>query len=306
MAEADRLGPQQRSPGALLRSRIAASGLVQAMAVHSPLAAVLAEEAGFEAAWASGFELSALYGLPDLSLLSMTQHLDMLRAITGRCPGLSVVADLDTGHGNAVNAAHAVAEYERAGAAAVVIEDKHFPKVTSLAPDGARQDLVRVEEFQGKLEAACAARRDPAGLVVVARTEALIADLGQAEALRRAHAYAEAGADMVLVHSKQKTPDEVEAFVRAWDGKVPLALVPTSYPEMDVSRVRALGEGRVGLVIWGNHAIRASVRAMQDVFARVRAKGGVHGVEAHIAPVAEVFRLQGMDQANELERRHVR
>lgn len=304
MAETDRDGLQQRSPGALLRSRIAASGLVQAMAVHSPLAAVLAEEAGFKAAWASGFELSALYSLPDLSLLSMTQHLDMLRAITGRCPGLSVVADLDTGHGNAVNAAHAVAEYERAGAAAVVIEDKHFPKVTSLAPDGARQDLVRVEEFQGKLEAACAVRRDPAGLVVVARTEALIAGLGQAEALRRAHAYVEAGADMVLVHSKQKIPDEVEAFCRAWDGRVPLVLVPTSYPELTVDRIRTLG--RVGLVIWGNHAIRAAVRAMQDVFARVRAEGGVHGVEAGIAPVAEVFRLQGMDQANDLERKYVR
>lgn len=291
------------NPGKLLRTRIAGAEVAQAMAVHSPLSALLAEEAGFEAVWASGFELSALYGLPDLSLISMTQHLDMVRAITGRCPGLPVVADLDTGFGNAVNVAHAVSEYERAGVAAVVIEDKQFPKVTSLAPGQARQDLVGLEEFQGKVEAACAARRDPE-LMVVARTEALIAVLGQAEALRRATAYAEAGADMVLVHSKQKTPDEIAAFCHAWDGRVPLVLVPTSYPELTVDRIRALD--RVGLVIWGNHAVRAAVRAMRDVFARVRLEGGIHSAETDIVPVAEVFRLQGMSQADELEHRFVR
>lgn len=291
------------SQASALRQIISQYGIAQAMATHSPLSALLAQEAGFQAVWASGFELSALYGLPDLSLVSMTQHLDMVRAITGRCPGLPVIADLDTGFGNAVNVAHAIVEYERAGVAAVVIEDKHFPKVTSLAPGQARQDLVRAEEFQGKLEAACAARRDP-DLIVVARTEALIAGLGQAEALRRAAAYAEASADMVLVHSKQKTPDEVEAFCRAWDGRVPLVLVPTSYPELTVERIRALG--RVGLVIWGNHAVRSAIKAMQDVFARVQAEGSVHGVESTIVPVAEVFRLQGMGNANEIELKFVR
>lgn len=293
----------QSSPGRKLRDRIVASGVAQAMAAHSPLSALLAEEAGFEAVWASGFELSALYGLPDLSLISSTQHLQMVDTIIARCPGLPVVADLDTGFGNAVNVAHAVAAYERAGVAAVVIEDKHFPKVTSLAPGHARQDLVRAEEFQGKVEVACTARRTQ-DLVVVARTEALIAGLGQKEALRRASAYAEAGADMILVHSKHKTPDEILAFCRTWDGKVPLVLVPTSYPELTVQCVHALG--CVGLVIWGNHAIRAAVRAMQAVFTRVRADGGVHEVEAEIASVAEIFRLQDMDKANELERRYVR
>jgi len=290
------------SPGQLLRSRMDA-GVAQAMAVHSPLSAVLAEEAGFEAVWASGFELSALCGLPDLSLISMSTHLEMVRAINSRCPSLPIVADLDTGFGNAVNAAHAVREYERAGVAAIVIEDKHFPKVTSLAPGAARQDLVRVAEFQGKVMAACAVRQDP-DLIVIARTEALIAGLGQAEALHRASAYAEAGADMVLVHSKQTTPDEVEAFCRAWDGQVPLVLVPTSYPELTVERIRKLG--KVGLVIWGNHAIRASVNAMQKVFGTIRAEGGILGVESAISPVAEIFRLQRMNEADKLERRFVR
>ncbi len=94
-------------------------------------------------------------------------------------------------------------QYERAGVGAIVMEDKSFPKVTSLIAGG-RQDMVRIEEFQGKIEAARSARRDP-DLVVVARTEALIAGLGQEEALKRARAYEAAGADLILVHSKQKS-----------------------------------------------------------------------------------------------------
>ncbi|MBX9943567.1 MAG: phosphonopyruvate hydrolase [Reyranella sp.] len=287
--------------GTRFRQILAKNGLVEAMAAHSPLSAMLAAEAGFDAVWASGFELSALYGVPDVSVVSMTQHLEMTRAIVERS-GLPVVADIDTGFGNAINVLYAVEQYERAGAAAVVMEDKSFPKVTSLVAGG-RQDMVRIEEFQGKIEAARAARRDP-DFVIVARTEALIAGLGQDEALKRARAYEAAGADMVLVHSKQKTPDEIEAFVHAWDGKVPIALVPTAYPQMTVARVRALG--KVGLLIWGNHAIRASVAAMRSTFAQIRRDGGIQGVEAGIATVEDVFDLQGMRTVKDDEKRFLR
>ena len=272
-----------------LRDGIERADLLHVMAAHSPLSAKLAEEAGFDGIWASGFELSALYGLPDASLVTMTQHLDMVRAMAERS-SLPIVADIDTGFGNAVNVVYAVAQYERAGAAAVVIEDKSFPKVTSLAADG-RQELVRIEEFQGKIEAACATRRDRR-FVIIGRTEALIAGLGEAEALRRAAAYERAGADMILVHSKQKTADEVESFVRAWSGKAPIVLVPTAYPEMNAERIKTLG--KVKMVIYGNHAIRASVTAMKDVFARIRLDGGIHNVNKDIVTVEEIFRLQGM------------
>src|SRR5690242_4712754 len=141
-----------------LRQKMSDRGLVHVMAAHSPLSARLAEEAGFDGLWASGFELSALYGLPDVSLISMTQHLEMMRAIAAQS-SLPIVADIDTGFGNAINVVHAIAEYERAGAAAVVIEDKTFPKVTSLVADG-RQELLRIEEFQGKIAAAIATRRN--------------------------------------------------------------------------------------------------------------------------------------------------
>ncbi|MGI6247730.1 MAG: phosphonopyruvate hydrolase [Pseudochelatococcus sp.] len=274
-----------------LRDRIAENGLAHVMAAHSPLSARLAEEAGFDGLWASGFELSALYGLPDVSLISMTQHLDMVRAMAEQS-SLPIIADIDTGFGNAINVIHAIKQYERAGAAAVVIEDKTFPKVTSLIAGG-RQELLRIEEFQGKIRAAIAIRSD-LDFLIIARTEALIAGLGEEEALKRAAAYEEAGADMILVHSRQKTPDEVESFVRAWNGKVPIVIVPTAYPEMNEERIKALG--KIAIVIYGNHALRASVTAMQDVFARILKDRGIHNVNKDIVPVEEIFRLQNMDQ----------
>ena len=284
-----------------LRSLMAERGLLQIMATHSPLSARLAEEAGFDGLWASGFELSALYGLADVSLITMTQHLEMLQAIAARS-SLPIVADIDTGFGNAVNVVHAVREYERAGAACVVIEDKSFPKVTSLVADG-RQDLLRIEEFQGKIEAARASRQSK-DFLIVARVEALIAGLGQAEALKRANAYVEAGADLILIHSKQKTPEEIEAFIAAWSGAVPLVLVPTAYPEMTVERMRATG--KVGMAIWGNHSIRAAVTAMQEVYRRILADGGIQEVDKDIVPVAEIFRLQDMDEVKDIEGRYLR
>ncbi|CDX12328.1 Phosphonopyruvate hydrolase [Mesorhizobium plurifarium] len=281
---------------ASLRAHICAGRLAHVMAAHSPLSAILAEEAGFHGIWASGFELSALYGLPDASLVSMTRHLDMVRAMAEQS-SLPIIADIDTGFGNAINVIYAIQQYERAGAAAVVIEDKAFPKVTSLLADG-RQELIRTEEFAGKIRAAVATRTD-ADFLVIARTEALIAGLGEAEALKRAGAYEEAGADMILIHSKRKMPDEVESFVRAWRGEAPIVIVPTAYPEMNETRIRALG--KIAMVIYGNHAIRAAVTAMKDVFARIRADGGIHRIDPEIVSVEEIFRLQKMDavKANE-------
>ncbi|MDO9714110.1 phosphonopyruvate hydrolase [Paracraurococcus lichenis] len=283
---------------ATLRAKLDVSRPAVAMAAHNPLAAKLAAEAGFDAIWGSGFELSASHAVPDASILPMDTHLEMMRAM-GEVQEAPVIADIDTGFGNAVNVAYAVPKYAAAGVAAVVIEDKTFPKDSSLRPGG-RQELVPVGEFQGKVEAAKAA----GDMLVIARTEALIAGLGQAEALSRGAAYAEAGADAVLIHSRQKTPDEILAFCRAWPGQVPLVLVPTSYPQLSFADVGSLG--KVGLIICGNHAIRAAVRAMQETFRRILAEGGIAGVESSIASVSDVFALQGDALMREIEKAYLR
>jgi phosphoenolpyruvate phosphomutase len=283
---------------ARLRARLRPDRPAIAMAAHNPLAAKLAAEAGFDAIWGSGFELSASYAVPDANILSVDTHLELMRAM-GEVQEAPVIADLDTGYGNAVNVAYLVPRYAAAGVAAVVIEDKTFPKDSSLRPGG-RQVLVAMEEFQGKIEAA----RLPGGPVVVARTEALIAGLGQAEALRRGAAYAEAGADAVLIHSKEKTPDEILEFCKAWPGQAPLVLVPTSYPQLSFAEISALG--KVGLIICANHGIRAAVAAMRAVFSRILAEGGIAGVEEDIATVAQIFALQGDERMRELEARFLR
>src|ERR1700722_7158348 len=157
--------PDNRGATAL-RAKLNVQRPALAMAAHNPLAAKLAANAGFDAIWGSGFELSASYAVPDANILPMSTHLEMMRAI-GQVQDAPVIADLDTGFGNAVNAAYVVPQYAAAGVAAVVIEDKTFPKDTSLRPGG-RQQLVPISEFQGKVAAAKAA----ADVLVIARTEA--------------------------------------------------------------------------------------------------------------------------------------
>ena len=274
--------------------------LAHAMSAHNPLSALLAAEAGFDAVWGSGFELSASHAVPDASILSPVQHLDMMRAMAAASPA-PVIADIDTGFGNAINVAYLLPQYEAAGVSAVVMEDKTFPKDTSLRAGG-RQELARVPEFQGKIEAALAARRS--GLLCHRPLRGAVAGLGQAEALARAAAYEEAGADAILIHSKQTAPDEVLAFVAAWQGRAPLVLVPTAYPQLRERDIQALG--KVGLVIYGNHAIRAAVGAMRDVFARIRRDGGVHEVNAMLPTVGDIMALQGDAAMRELERRFLR
>jgi phosphonopyruvate hydrolase len=284
-----------------LKDKLAASDLVTLMSAHNPLSARLAEEAGFDGIWASGFELSAAYGVPDASLLSLTQHLDMTRAIVEQV-AVPVVADIDTGYGNAINVLHVVSAYAAAGSAAIVMEDKLFPKDTSLLAGG-RQELVRIEEFQGKIEAARAAG-GAHDLIVIARTEALIADLGLDEALKRGMAYAEAGADMLLVHSRRKTPNEIVAFTERWQGPIPLVIVPTAYPDLTEAKVRALGKIRI--VIYANHAVRAAVSAMRQVFAQIRLDGGIHNVDRQIASVEDIFELQRVPAMKAAEKTYLR
>ena len=138
----------------------------------------------------------------------------------------------------------------------------------------------------------------------MARTEALIAGLGQEEALRRGAAYVEAGADDILIHSKQKTPDEILSFCRAWPGRVPLVLVPTSYPQLSFADIAA--SGKVGLIICGNHAIRAAVATMRSVFRRILAEGGIAGVEGGIASVGPPTAAVGHPATGRLRERRGR
>jgi len=276
------------------RSVLADNKVVRLAGAHDAMGAALAEQAGFQGVWASSLEMSAARCLPDASVMTMTEYLEgasnMQKALS-----IPVVADCDTGYGNNLNVAHMVHEYEAAGITAVCMEDKLFPKMNSFA--GGAQTLLSTEAFASKIETAKNAQHDP-DFFVIARTEALISGLSVQEALERCHAYADAGADAVLIHSKAKVNDQVLEFLEAWGGHRPVVVVPTTYPEWHVNDAAKAG---VSVVIYANHGLRATVSALRDTFKTILSLGETTSLESRIASVSEVFELQNLDDWQKLE-----
>jgi phosphoenolpyruvate phosphomutase len=213
---------------------------------------------------------------------------------------IPILVDADTGYGNFNNVRRLVRKLEQRGIAAACIEDKLFPKTNSFL-HGERQPLADPREFAGKIKAAKDTQRDP-DFCVVARVEALIAGWGVAEALRRAHLYADAGADAILVHSKSSGPEQILAFLRDWDEGCPVVIVPTMYHR---TPTRVFEEAGVRLVIWANHLLRAGITAMQRTAARIQADRGLQAIEPEVAPVREIFRLQDVEELDQAEARYL-
>jgi phosphoenolpyruvate phosphomutase len=189
------LFPSNTGGAAALRRLLASPGPIVIAGAHHGLGARLVEEAGFHGVWASGFEISASYGVPDASILTMTETLDAARKMADAVR-IPVIADCDTGFGNAINAIRTVEAFEAAGVAGLCIEDNIYPKRCSFYP-GVRRQLADLDEQALKIKACVnAGSRE---FSVIARTEALIAGWGLEEALRRGRAYADAGADAVLI-----------------------------------------------------------------------------------------------------------
>ena len=272
---------------------------VLAAGAHNGLSALLVERAGFAAVWASGFEISTSFALPDANSLSMGECLQVVRSMN-TATELPVVADCDTGFGDAINVRRTVQEYERAGVAAICIEDSVFPKRCSLYP-GFERAQVSPEEFAGKIRAAKGAQYHK-DFMVLARTETLVAGGSMEEALRRGRLYADAGADMVLVHSKAPHPAEVLAFAAAWDRSTPLVCVPTTYNTICATELAAAG---YRMMIYANHGIRAAIAAMQEVFTQVRLAMCTAGVEKRIAPLSTVYDLVDVNALSEHEKQFI-
>ncbi|SNQ51636.1 putative Phosphoenolpyruvate phosphomutase (Phosphoenolpyruvate mutase) (PEP mutase) (PEP phosphomutase) [Frankia canadensis] len=224
----------------------------------------------------------------------MTDYLQAAVHIQRRV-GVPVVADCDTGFGGAMNVAYLVHEYEAAGITAVCIEDKLYPKLNSFAPG--QQDLLDTAAFARKIAVAKRVQHG-ADFFVIARTEALISGLGVDEALHRAHAYADSGADAVLVHSKEPTHAQVGAFLDRWDGRVPIVLVPTTYPGWHFDDAVKAG---ASLVIYANQGLRATIDALRTTFDAIVTRGGSADLEPSLASLSDVFALQRLRQWQELD-----
>jgi phosphoenolpyruvate phosphomutase len=282
-----------------LRRMLEAKDLSFLIEAHNGLSARIAEEAGFEAIWASGFSMSASLGVRDANEASWTQVLEVVEFMSDAA-AVPILLDGDTGYGNFNSLRRLVRKLEARGIAGVCIEDKTFPKTNSLR-DGAQHRLADVEEFAGKIRAGKDAQRDD-DFVLVARVEALVAGHGMPEALRRAEAYRQAGADAILVHSVRAVADEVVAFKEEWGDRAPVIVVPTTYGATPTSVFREHG---FSAVVWANHLVRAAVAAMQATAAQIHAAQSISAMEQHIAGVGEVFRLQGQSELEEAEARYL-
>ena len=289
--------PTSISKAKKLRKLFEAPGLIRLVGAHNGLTARLIEQHGFEGVWASSLEISASHAVPDANILTMDDYLYAARSMH-EATAIPVVADVDQGYGNAMNVIRMVQKYESAGIAGVVIEDKQFPKQNSLLKNG-RHPLASVPEFVGKIKAAKQHQRDP-DFMVIARVEALIAGMGMDEALDRALAYAAAGADAILIHSKKKSPDEIIAFIERWEDPTPLVLVPTTYPSMGEAVIARYETVKV--VIYANHVIRAAIKSIKNILAAIGEKKGIHKVDDKLVPVDELFGLQGTYAMMETEK----
>lgn len=283
---------------ARLRSLLFAPELAFIMEAHSGLSAKIVAEAGFPGIWASGLAISAMLGLRDNNEASWTQVLEVLEFMAD-ATSLPILVDGDTGYGNFNNVRRLVRKLGERGVAGVCLEDKLFPKTNSFL--GERQKLADVAEFCGRLRAGKDAQSDD-DFVIVARTEALISGHSMDEALRRAEAYHAAGADAVLVHSKRSEPSEILAFMRSWDRRCPVVIVPTMYYATPAELFRNAG---IAMVIWANHMVRASITAMRETARQIAESESLIEVEGRVTSVRDIFQLTGNDELEAASARYL-
>lgn len=273
-----------------LKNLLRSPQLEYLMEAHNGLSARIVDEAGFAGIWASGLSISASLGLRDNNEASWTQVLDVVEFMSDATT-IPILLDADTGYGNFNNVRRLVRKLEQRQIAGMCIEDKIFPKSNSFR-EGKPQPMAPMDEFVGKIKAAKDTQLD-SDFCVVARVESLIAGYGLEEALRRARAYAEAGADAVLIHSKLATAFQILAFMEHWKQECPVVIVPTKYYTTPVEVFESAG---ISLVIWANHLMRSCITAMQRVATQIRKERSLVNVEPHVAPLNEVFRLQGEEE----------
>ncbi len=283
---------------ASLRSLLRKKKCLRILETHSPLSALLAEQARvdlgdgssveFDGFWSSSLTDSTLMGKPDIEILDISSRLAHINAIF-EVTTKPLVMDGDTG-GKPEHFVFHVRSMERLGVSAVIIEDKTGLKKNSLLGNEVEQHQESIPEFCSKISMGKAAQvtRD---FMVIARIESLILDAGLADALVRASAYVDAGADGVMIHSRRKQAVEVVEFARQFRGthpSVPLVCVPTSYATAHFSELEAAG---FNVVIYANHLLRASYLAMRSVAYDILRFGRTAEVEDRCLSITEILEL---------------
>ena len=269
-----------------LRTKIEKKPLLKVGGAFDAMSAKLVETCGFDAIWAGSFAISATHALPDASILTMTEFLNVASNMEEAC-SIPIIADCDTGFGGPSNVSHMIKKYERAGIAAVCIEDKTFPKQNSFL-ENCKQELLPEKEFVSKIIAGKEAKENP-NFMLIARTEALISGMGMKEAIKRASAYEKAGADAILIHSKRDSPEEVFEFSESWGGTLPLVVVPTSFPTVKLDE---LISHKIKMIIYANQTLRATHAVILKVLEQLKNSTSINDISVEMTTMQEIFLLQ--------------
>ena len=284
------------SKNEVLRKKLEGTSIIKVGGAFDAMSAKLVENNGFDAVWAGSFAISATHALPDASILTMTEFFDVASNMSSTCE-IPIIADCDTGYGGPSNVHHMVRKYENAGISSICIEDKTFPKQNSLLENG-KNDLLSEKEFVAKILAAKEARNDK-NFIIIARVEALISGAGMNEALKRATAYENAGADAILIHSKQKTPDEIFEFTDSWKGSAPIVVVPTTYDSVKISELES---HKIKMVIYANQTLRIAHMAMTRLLKELIKAESISDVKDKLSTMQDIFSLQQMYSIKDKEK----
>lgn len=280
-----------------LRRLIQAKPIVRILESHSGLTGLIAENAKvsvnglnqeFDGMWSSSLTDSTSKGKPDIEAVDITTRMHGLND-TLECTTKPIIYDGDTG-GKLEHFVFTVRTLERHGVSAVIIEDKTGLKKNSLFGTSVAQTQDTIEDFSAKIKAGKQAQVTE-DFMVIARVESLILGKSVEEALERAHAYVLAGADGVMIHSKEKTGDDIKEFCqrfRADNKNTPIVVVPSTFNHITEEEFSKMG---VNVVIYANHMLRASYPAMMDVAKSILANGRSSDANGKCMPIKEILEL---------------
>lgn len=280
-----------------LRQLIAMRPIVKTLEVHSGLTGLIAEKTvveshgkldQFDAMWISSLCDSTAKGKPDIELVDMSSRIrtiDDVMDVTTK----PIILDGDTG-GLIEHFVYNVRTLERMGVSAVIIEDKTGLKKNSLFGTEVEQTQDSIENFCAKISAGKKALRTD-DFMIIARIESLILERGMEDALGRACAYVQAGADGIMIHSRRKTPDEILEFCRLFrekDGTTPIVAVPTSFNSITEEELAAAG---VNIVIYANQLTRSAFPAMQATAVEILRNHRALEADSRLMPFKDIIRL---------------
>lgn len=250
------------------------------------IAAKIARDVGFKAVYVSGATTAnGVAGVPDIGLMSMTEMVQTAGYVAAAVPDLPVIADADTGFGGVHNVARSIREYEKAGVAAVHIEDQVFPKRCGHLPGKA---VISAGEMYQKIQAAANARQDP-DFIIIARTDAKAVH-GFEDAVARAHAYIDAGADMIFPEALN-TKEEFAEFARRIGGRVPLLANMTDFGQTPYLTQAEFAEMGYQITIFPVTTFRVMMKAVRDALVELKVTGTQVGFLDRMRDRNELYRL---------------